>query len=63
MFSECSSSFDSALAHIDELVGSRSTDLDDLQLSLTRLLQAQESLAHSVGKFNSANADYLTDVV
>lgn len=63
VFSECSSSFDSALAHIDELVGSRSTDLDDLQLSLTRLLQAQKSLAHSVGKFNSANADYLTDVV
>lgn len=63
VFSECSSSFDSALAHIDELVGSRSTDLDDLQLSLTRLLQAQESLAHSVGKFNNANADYLTNVV
>lgn len=63
VFSEDSSSFDSALAHIDELVSSRSTDLDDLQSSLTRLLQAQESLAHSTGKFNSANADYLTDVV
>lgn len=63
VFSEDSSSFDSALAHIDELVSSRPTDLDDLQSSLTRLLQAQESLAHSTGKFNSANADYLTDVV
>lgn len=55
--------FDSALVHINELVDNRSTDLDELNSSLTKLLQAQESLAQSAGKFNEANANYLTDIV
>lgn len=62
-FSEDSSQFDSALAHINELVDGRSTDLDELQSSLTKLLQAQESLAQSTGRFNKINGDYLTDIV
>ncbi len=63
VFSEDSSQFDSALAHINELVDGRSTDLDELQSSLTKLLQAQESLAQSAGRFNKVNGDYLTDIV
>lgn len=63
VFSENLGQFDSALAHINELVDGRSTDLDELQSSLTKLLQAQESLAQSTGRFNKANGDYLTDIV
>ena len=63
MLLEDSSLFDSTLAHINELVDNRSTDLDELNSSLTKLLQAQESLAQSAGKFNEANANYLTDIV
>lgn len=63
VFSENLGQFDSALAHINELVDGRSTDLDELQSSLTKLLRAQESLAQSTGRFNKANGDYLTDIV
>lgn len=63
VFSEDSSQFDSALAHINELVDGRSTDLDELQSSLTKLLRAQESLTQSTGRFNKINGDYLTDIV
>ena len=62
-FSADSSQFDSALAHINELVDGSSTDLDELQSSLTKLLQAQESLAQSTGRFNKVNGDHLTDIV
>ena len=63
VFSEDSTLFDSALDHINELIDNRSTDLDELQSSLTKLIQAQELLAQSTGKFNKANANYLTDIV
>lgn len=63
IFSEDSSQFDSALANIDELIDGKSTNLDELQSSLTRLLQDQESLAQSAGRFNGANANYLTNLV
>lgn len=63
VFSEDSGQFDSALAHINELVDSRSTNLDELQSSLTKLLQAQELLAQSTGRFNKANGNYLTIIV
>ena len=62
-FSEDSSQFDSALADINVLVDGRSTDLDELQSSLTKLLQAQESLAQSTKRFNKVNGDYLTNIV
>ena len=63
VFSENLGQFDSALAHINELVDGRSTDLDELQSSLTKLLQAQESLAQSTKRFNKVNGDYLTNIV
>lgn len=63
VFSEDSSQLDSALAHINELVDGRSTDLDELQSSLTKLLQTQELLAQSTGRFNRVNGDYLTDIM
>lgn len=61
-FADSSSEFDSALLNMNELIDSKSYDLDELQDRLNALIRARDELIEYTGSFSSENKKYESDI-